>query len=335
MKIKLITFLLFVCSITLTKAQGDIEDLVKGGAADANYLIQGYSEPLLKAVGYGLNQGWYNTAKPHKIAGVDITVPISLITIPSKATTFQIDNARLTQLERLSGPGGTVQSGPAQTLFGSDKTTTLRMKSNPSNEISLPGGLNLKDEIGINAVPLPMAQLGFGLPKGTDLKLRFVPKTDIGDDGSVNMFGVGVMHDVKQWIPVIKNIPFDLSGFVGYTKLKIDFATGSGASSGSAKYEVSATTIQALISKKLSVLTVYAGLGANIANTDLSMTGRFDTDDDTTTPDQTMTISAKAASSGPRATIGMRLKLAVLTIHGDYTLQGYNALNVGIGISVR
>ena len=327
---KLFLILLSVCSVTLLKAQGDIEDLIKGGAGDANYLVQGYSEPLLKAIGYGLNQGWYNTAAPHKIAGVDITIPISLITIPKDAMEYQVDNAKLTQLERLSGPGGTAQSGKAQTLFGSDKETTYRIKSNGA-ELQVPGGLNLKEEIGLSGVPLPMAQLGFGLPKGTDLKLRFLPKISLGDEGSINMFGFGVLHDVKQWIPGIKNLPFDLSGFFGYTKLKLNFD----GTDGSANYQVNATTIQGLISKKLSVLTVYAGVGANIANTDLSMTGSFDTDDDPSTADQTMKIVAKASSSGPRATIGMRLKLAVLTIHGDYTLQGYNALNVGLGISVR
>src|SRR5690606_34566650 len=86
-----------------------------------------------------------------------------------------------------------------------------------------PTGLGLKDEIGRNIMPIPMAHLGIGLPKGTDLKIRFIPKINIGGDGELKMFGFGIMHDVKQYIPGIKNLPFDLSGFFGYSKLTLNY----------------------------------------------------------------------------------------------------------------
>ncbi|HEX2967771.1 MAG TPA: DUF6588 family protein, partial [Bacteroidales bacterium] len=39
--------------------------------------------------------------------------------------------------------------------------------------------------------------------------------------------------------------------------------------------------------------------------------------------------------SGLRANIGFRVKLAVITIHADYTRAQYNVLSAGLGISVR
>ena len=39
--------------------------------------------------------------------------------------------------------------------------------------------------------------------------------------------------------------------------------------------------------------------------------------------------------SGLRANIGFRLKLAVVTIHVDYTRAQYNVLSTGLGISFR
>ncbi|MFZ6000938.1 MAG: DUF6588 family protein [Bacteroidota bacterium] len=36
-----------------------------------------------------------------------------------------------------------------------------------------------------------------------------------------------------------------------------------------------------------------------------------------------------------RASAGLRLKLAVFTFHGDYTLQKYSTITAGFGISVR
>ena len=39
--------------------------------------------------------------------------------------------------------------------------------------------------------------------------------------------------------------------------------------------------------------------------------------------------------SGLRANIGLRVKLAVITIHADYTRAQYNVVSTGLGISFR
>lgn len=147
------------------------------------------------------------------------------------------------------------------------------------------------------------------------------------------------MHDVKQYIPGIKNLPFDLSGFVGYTSMKLisdlDVTAGNNQQ---AEFKSSATTIQALISKKISVLTVYGGLGYNIAKTKIAKLGDYEFEDEFGYPvtiADPITLSSNA--SGMRATAGLRLKLAVITLHGDYTVQkdNFNTITVGFGINVR
>jgi hypothetical protein len=70
-----------------------------------------------------------------------------------------------------------------------------------------PEGQSLKDAIKIaDALPVPMYQLGLGLPKGFELKVRFAPTVKM-DDFQFNLFGIGIMHDVKQYIPGIKGDP--------------------------------------------------------------------------------------------------------------------------------
>ena len=185
-----------------------------------------------------------------------------------------------------------------------------------------------------------MANVGIGLAKNTDLKIRFVPSINIGDDGSFKMWGVGVMHDVKQWIPGIKLLPFDLSGFFGYTRFDLNYDLTDGEITGEnqrGELSMSATTIQAVISKKIAVLTVYGGVGYNIAKSNLALKGTFDINDDGDTADnfETNPLEMDFSASGLRATAGLRVKLAVITLHADYTVQKYKALNVGFGINVR
>ncbi len=321
-------------------AQDDLDQLLKGGKADANKLVDGYISPFLKVFGYGLNQGWYNTAKNHKTLGVDLTVSVSAVYVPNSDLFYTVNNSQLTtvRLENTgTAPVTATGSGNVPTMFGSATAPTYRPTSSGGIAFSGPGGsIDLKKELGIQALPVPIANLGIGLPKGIDLKFRFVPQIDFGD-GKFSLFGVGVMHDIKQYIPGVKSLPFDLAAFVGYTKMKLSVSMDAANPANADQqgiFETSATTIQGLISKKVSVLTVYGGLGYNIANTKLAIKGAFDMDGNNT-KETIDPVSVKADANGPRVTAGMRLKLAVFTFHGDYTIQKYSALTVGFGIAVR
>lgn len=309
-------------------AQGDLDDLLKGSRADAEYLTSGYISPMLKAFGTGLNAGWNNTAKPHKTLGFDLTITVSPVFIPSSDKTYTVDNSKLTEIE-LVGPGP-AGKGSVPTVFGKDEKPTYEFKDT-GETFQGPPGIDLSKNIGLNAMPMPMVQLGVGIYKNTDVKFRFFPERDFGDF-KVSLFGIGILHDVKQWIPGLKLMPFDLSGFVGFTKFKFQAELDEPGQAGA--FEVTATTIQGLISKKLSVLTVYGGVGYNISNASVALKGDYDLDDDGTT-DITDPFSISAKASGPRATAGFRLKLAVITLHADYTLQKYSTLTAGFGIAVR
>jgi hypothetical protein len=318
-------------------AQEDVDQLLNESLEDGGKLISAYVSPFMKSVSLGLNQGWYNTAKAHKIAGVDITVTANAMTIPTSELFFDATKLGLQVVEL----DNTSQDYPlAPTIFGPENEPTFSYTDEDTGVKETfvgPGGVDLKENVGKNWVPVPMANIGFGLPKGTDLKLRFTPTIQLGDDSSLKIFGIGIMHDIKQWIPGIKMLPFDLSGFVGYTKLKLEshFDPDNNPDQ-SGLFELNATTIQALISKKVSVLTVYGGVGYNIAKSRLAMKGTYDINDNgQADANEVDPLDLKFAASGFRTTAGLRLKLAVFTLHADYTLQKYKCLTVGFGISVR
>ncbi len=345
--IALMVFALSLLHSIDTLAQDDLDELLKGSLSDANKLVEGYIGPAMRGISGGLNQGWYNTAKPHKTLGVDFTVTTSMMFVPSSEKFYTVDNNQLDKVEITSFDGQPVSpTGSAQvpTIFGPDKTPTYRLRADPTTtpptpagpEFDGPPGLDLKENIKIaDALPVPVYHLGIGLPKSTDLKLRWSPTLNLGD-AKYTLFGIGVMHDFKQWIPGIKNLPFDMSAFVGYTKTKLDVDI-SGTSAGENQrgiVEFKSTTIQGLISKKISVLTFYGGVGYNIGKANVDMTGTYDLDDDGTA-EATDPVALSFTNNGLRATAGMRLKLAIFTFHGDYTLAKFNALSVGFGINVR
>lgn len=334
--------LLYLCTMLFFSgayAQDDIGDLLKGSIKDANILLDGYAGPAMRTIGSGLNQGWYNTAKPHKTLGVDLTITASLMYVPSSDKLYLVDNTKLTDISLVEYDNKQIDpnSGSANvpTIFGPDKSPSYQI-SGSSTTINGPGGIDLKDAIKIaDALPVPMYQLGIGLPKGFDLKIRFSPTVKM-QDFKFSLLGIGVLHDVGQYLPVVKALPVDISVFAGYTKMEAEQGI-TGTTVGQNQkgvLEFNSTTIQALVSKKISVLTVYGGVGYNFASSKLQMKGTYDLDDDGTV-DATDPVNLDFSTSGVRATGGLRLKLAVFTLHGDYTLSKYNALTVGFGINVR
>lgn len=318
-------------------AQDDIDQLLNESIGDGRKLISAYVSPFMNSVSLGMNQGWYNTAKAHKIAGVDLTITANAMTIPQSDLFFDVTKLDLQVVEL---DGNSPHHPMAPTVFGPEDQPVFRYtdeQTGLSQTYAGPGGVDLKENLGKNWVPVPMANLGIGLPKGTDLKLRFTPEINMGDDGTMQILGAGIMHDVKQWIPGIKLLPFDLSGFVGYTKFKLEYyfdPVNNPDQRGI--FEMNATTIQGLISKKFSVLTLYGGIGYNIANSSLAMKGSYDINDNgQSEPNEVDPLDLKFSAPGFRTTAGFRVKLAVLTLHADYTLQKYKCLTVGMGISVR
>lgn len=335
------TMFFSLCTLT-TSAQDNLSNLLREELGETRALVHEYISPFMKSTSLGLNQGWYNTAKAHKVVGFDLTTTVSFMRIPESDTWFNVAGLGL---EHYSLSPDSPGAPNAPTIFGPDQTPTFEYTENLGNgdfttSFEGPPGLALEEELGANVMPVPMVQLGIGLPKGTDIKLRFVPTLDVGSDGEFKLWGVGVMHDVKQYIPGIKLLPFDLSGFFGYTKMDLVYLFDNDDVEGEnqrGEFSMSATTIQALISRKFSVLTLYGGLGYNVAKSNLAMKGTYKINRESDPEDLFLEdpLDLSFSASGPRVTAGFRLKLAVFTLHADYTLQKYSSLTAGVGISVR
>lgn len=335
---KITILILSVCFIHAASAQ-DLDKFLEGSVADANTLMENYMEPALVGLGYALNSGWYNTGRPHKMLGFDLTINANLAYIPDNAEYFKFvasDYEGVSMLPSETGKtefptilGENLEADDIPYLvFGEDTET-------PDDDlrVSGPTGLGMKEFIGINAVPAPAVQLGIGLIKNTELKLRLVPEQSFGDPGeevSTKMFGLGILHDVKQWIPGIKNLPFDLSGFFAFNTMNTTAQLNADAPDQMLELKTSGTTLQGIISKKLAVLTVYGGLGYISSKTEFHMLGTYEE-----LPGEKDPVNFEYSNTGLRGNIGARLKLLIFTFHAEYALQKYSTLTAGFGLSVR
>lgn len=334
-----IVLVVFISSTSIF-GQDQVRALIKGSGKDAGYLLKEFMTPALQVTGAGLNQGWFNTAATHKKFGFDITVSSAFVSVPEADLSFKVDNAQLTDVQLINPANGTVP-----TYLGSDQVSQqFRLKSD-QNATFTAEGANIKDNTA-GFAPVPIIQAGIGLPKGNELKVRFLPAIDISSTGifenktRVSLIGVGLVHDIKQHIPVISQLPFDLSALVGYSKYTVESELDKGVSTNVSRYETSAFTVQGLVSKKFSILTLYGSVGYNFASAKMEIKGAYK-DAPTTSNPNPKTINGSdiapinVSSSGPRATAGFRLKLLIFTLHADYTLQEFSTITTGLGLSIR
>jgi len=317
--------------------EGELTEYLRASKDDANKLIGAYVSPVVEGLSYGLNGGWYHTAKAHKTLGIDIGVSVNAVFVPTSKNYFD-PNAVL-------GPNATIETvqpnAKASTFIGPSGKTQYRFKNSPTTTFSGPEGIDLKGNIGMNVIPAPTAQIGIGIWKNTDLKFRYMPEVEVSET-KIKMIGFGLMHDVKQHIRAIKLLPFDLSIVAGYTR----FNGTTGLEGTFAKpandqrrqemtYQMNAWLIQALISKKLSVITFYGGIGYNSINTKVNIVGSYQVDENPNVPALKDPFGVKYKNSSLRATAGMRLKLGPIYLNGDYSFQEYGTLSVGLGVTVR
>ena len=300
-----------------------------------------------------MTSGWYHTAKTHKKLGIDLGVTVSAVILPSSEQSFDpnkigLNTANISPNQTASptiiGPktiGGT-NSYPAHYTAG---PLTVNQTFNG------PDGLDFKKNIGGNWIPVPMIQLGIGLIKNTDLKIRYVPSTNKQSQSGGNdiqMLGFGLLHDIKQYMPGVKLLPFDLSVLVAYNSVKGSSSLRNTDTSndgrpysndGKVTYTLNSWVAQALISKKVAVLTFYAGIGYGSVSSKVDITGTFVLDPYSPLPNNPGTFTNPFATTynnkSAKLTLGMRLKLGPIYFNGDYTVQKYNALTIGLGASVR
>lgn len=314
-----------LCIITFTAYSQDPFEVIQQDITQGEKFIEAYFTPMAESFGVGLNNGWYNTAKPHSLGGFDVTFTMNTVIIPNTAKNFNIEDAGGNTFVSASN------ATEASSIFGSSNETKMiyiasgGSSSTPvgSFPFTMPGGFNNP------IMPIPVIQAGVGLIKNTAIDIRYMPMLNVGDEINVNLFGVGLKHDLLQWIPAFGDvIPMSLSLQWGYTNLNSELKIADQQVSLNTK----ANTINLIASKKLLMLTGYAGIGYNSVTTTFAADPYFELNG--IFFDEKIDFSF-ASKDNIRGNIGLRLNLAIVTIQADYTFAEYPTATLGLGVSLR
>lgn len=327
------------------------------GSANVQALVSGFIKPIGEDFGALSNNGWYSTAENHKKWGFDLQVTMNTIFANSDAKTFPTPT--LNGVSYLGTTSGL--TAPAPTAYGAETEIPRYQFTTGPNSTPIqmqfigPGGGNISKDVPVGSLVVPTITGGIGLFANTDIRFRYTPNVKFGDTELKN-WGVGIMHDIKQHIPGIKMAPFSLSLLLAYSQLTATTNLGGlyGISSGSpSNYagqegigETKGFTGQVLISKSLSVVTFYGGLGYNSSTTTYDINGSYYVDKAFTGGGSSVPLLNPVTLSNPfhqdytvsgfRFTGGIRFKLGPILLNGDYThLTDKGMLTAGFGFTVH
>lgn len=349
---------------TATAQFDNAGEILRSGTNDANLLLQEYLKPFANGFGADLNSGWINTAKPYSTLGFDLRISAGIAIVPTGDRSFNVDDLNFENLERVDGPSeaqtafGEDVQGPEMGVFGTNPFTGLREEI---TRFTMPEGT------GYPYVPAPMIQGTVGIIKDTDISIRYMPTVTV-EDINTSLFGFGVKHGLNQWLPGGSVLPVDLSVQLGYTNLTSDFGFEVNPEEGQDIYnpyagnpslwddqalelEASGFTGNILVGKNLPIISVYGGIGFQTSSMTLKSPGSYpvtvfnedfnpvDSSEETREKiierlDEPIDLSFDGSNS-IHAMAGFRLRLAILTVSGSYTLSNYPVANIGVGISFR
>ncbi len=292
---KIIVFLvLLMLSFSTVFAQNIDERLQELGESYAKE----YIKPLVTAFGTNLNSSLYNSAEvlsPSVIRpvrfGFSMHAMVAMVPSSDQYFEFQIEDDHVD--------------------FGTYKTATVFGDKGyrGDNDVTFPDGLDL------SLIPLFVPQFRFGLPKGNELMIRYLPSLDMGDFGSLDFWGIGLKHSIDQYIPLF---PVHLSVQGAYQS----FSVGD-------LIDINTLALNAQVSKRLLMLTIYGGLGWE--ETELSANYQHIDDNGR---EQKIDFDIKG-DNNLRMTAGFRWAIIPFVhINADYTISYYQAFSLGLGFQI-
>lgn len=330
---------------------GDAGEILRSGVNDAELLMGEYMRPAAEGFSTGLNTGWFSTAGTHSLLGFSLTFRANVSAMPSNLKTFQFADLALENTRPVDG------STSASTIIGPKNGTTMGIfGTNPiTNAEQELTRFDIPEGINFSYIPTAMAQLNVGIIKNTDISIRYMPPVSYSQIGlEAGMYGVGFKHDIKQWIPVIKYVPIDVSIAAGFTSFsatsEANVQPGSGAintypqnhwDDQEISLNATGTNVNLLVGKSIPIVSAYVGLGYETSSTTLKAEGNYPVEGINSTGMREIESFTDPinlsfdGSNSVRGLAGVRLKFFLLTVSADVVVADVTVGSLGVGISFR
>jgi hypothetical protein len=348
----LLPFLL--CLLTCRPVQGQDQDeigqFIRSGIDNAHKLVKAYSNPLHKSLATDLNAGWITSGEAFEPGRFELRFFGMAAFVPAKDESFDVTQIGLNANVRPTNPA----SRTAPTFFGENQDgiplDVYATRPDNGQQVKV-ASFTSPPGIGFQVAPIPMAQLTVGLVKKTEVMVRFIPEIRYSDN-RLNLWGVGLKHNINQWIPGLRQLPFELTAAAGYTSFHTSEGVGVRPEAGVANpnpanyetqrvvFDTKAYSGSLVISKTFfETLNLYGGLNYSKGLSEAALAGTYPVTQIRQQPpfnreivNYTDPINLDFDHGQMGLTGGLRLKLKAFSFNLAGTWAHYPSVSAGIGL---
>ena len=324
--------LIFVFQSFFIFSQNNIDQILQLGISNAQKYGKDYFAGVGESVVNAVSNGWFHSAKTRKLFHFEIGIVgnLSFKGDENQSFVFNVndyDNVTLGNGEEvLTVPNAIGRQDLNDILIVDDGSTG-------TFEVIVPGGLGDSTR---KMVPLGYIQATMGLIRSTEVKARFLPKMNVGNNTKMQLFGVAFQHEITDHIFSLKRWPIRISGLLGFTHVNsfYNFASQTNTNNDQEiKIDTNAWVLHVLASTKLPLVNFYGGLGYYFGSSNANLLGTYVVENG---PNATETlldpIRVSSKDNGVKATIGAKVSFGVFSANFDYSLQDFQNINLGLHV---
>jgi len=260
-------FISLLLAFGFTNAQNDEDPLIE----DMLLIADNFAAPAAEAAAIQSSAGWFSSAADLGKWKVELSLHGNALFVPGSKQTKLASNA---DFNILNFQGGSNALLP--TVFGGDSDAVFEGKYLGQDfEFDAIDGLNKK------VIIHPFPQVTVGLPYGTEVALRYVPRVTI-DDVGVSTYGIGLKHNFAQYFKYSRPDDFQIAAVFTYSNINMDYeyapikisaSVGNVLELNSIDVDADLWLLQALASKLYGNFEVFGAMGVTSSNFDYSMGG--------------------------------------------------------------
>jgi hypothetical protein len=265
---------LFLSSLLLafgfSRAQSSQDKLVN----DMLLIADNFAAPGAEAAAIQSSAGWFSSAQDLGKWKVEVSIHGNAVFIPGSKQTKLVANK---DFDTLNIQGSSNALLP--TVFGGETDVSYE-----GSYLGQDFTFDAIDGLNKKIIIHPFPQVTVGLPYGTEVAIRYIPRININDVG-VKTSGIGVKHNFAQYFRYSRPDDFKISAAITYSHIEIDYAYApiQISASGFNVLELNGINVnadlwllQALASKLYGDFEVFGAIGGTSSNFDYSLGGGGD-----------------------------------------------------------
>lgn len=333
MRNSFIIVLIFFFSTLPLLAQENLTNLLISGTEDTQRFLNDYLGPGTRGLIYNRAGGWYQGAEVKDPLGFEISLIANGSVNLDQHQSFILN---IEDYKNIQFPGGETQKEVATILGENDPAVQILLRSESGGgetSFELPQGIGAA---GANIIPTAFLQGRLGLFRGTEVKVRYLPRREF-EGANFQILGGAIQHEFTQWLAP-GSFPLAVSGMVVYSVMdgEYDFTNEEFVEGTNQRLDskMDYLMFSGIVSTKFRVVNLYGGISYLSGTSETKLLGTYEIEDNSGETIATLTdpLSLTSDVAGLTANLGLSLRWGFFKVHTEYNFSEFQTISAGVHV---